>query len=79
MATTYTAYLIAAKTRVVMSSIPQSHQGEIMLKALLALIGVLVEIVSDVAKRLVGLAFLLALCVIATIISLVLVLDHVVG
>lgn len=50
-----------------------------MFNALLALIGVIVEILVDAAKKLVGLAFLLALLTLGTIVALVLVLDHLVG
>lgn len=50
-----------------------------MLNALFALIGVLVGIVTDVAKQLIGYAFLLALFTVSSIITLVLVLDHLVG
>lgn len=50
-----------------------------MFNALISLLGVLVDVLVSVAKKLVGLAFLLALLTLSVIVTLILVLDHVVN
>lgn len=50
-----------------------------MFNALLALIVVIVDILVDAAKKLVGLAFFAALLSLGSIVTLILILDHLVG
>jgi hypothetical protein len=62
-----------------MRSIHPFYQGDHMFNALLALIVVIVDILVDAAKKLVGLAFFAALLSLGSIVALILILDHLVG
>lgn len=50
-----------------------------MINAILALFAVIIDILVDAAKKLVGLAFLAALISLSAIVALILILDHLVG